>query len=55
MKIDFEFQTEFGVFRDAIWFPDGAQIPTDAEIEQIKLQRLQQWLGFVTPQDTQQG
>lgn len=44
MKIDFEFDTEHGVYRDALHFADDAVMPDDAEIEVLKQQRLTRWL-----------
>jgi hypothetical protein len=62
MKIDFEFQTQYGKFADALWFPDGQPIPSDAEIEAMKQQRLDNWIAAITappvdipPEDTPQG
>ena len=57
MKIDFEFQTEYGKFADALWFPDGEPIPSDAEIEVMKQQRLNNWLALMSapPVDTPEG
>ena len=49
MKIDFQFETEYGVFSDALWFADDASMPTDAEIEAAKQQRLNNWLAIVAP------
>ena len=46
MKIDFEFETKYGVFRDALNFYDGA-IPSEAEIEAMKQQRVDNWIAFV--------
>jgi hypothetical protein len=46
MKIDFEFQTEYGLFRDALYFPDDA-VPTDEEIELLKQARVDKWLGIM--------
>jgi hypothetical protein len=46
MKIDFEFETKYGVFRDALHFY-GDVIPSDAEIEEMKQQRLNNWLAVV--------
>jgi hypothetical protein len=46
MKIDFEFDTPHGVFRDALHFY-GDVIPSDAEIEEMKQQRLNNWLAVV--------
>jgi len=48
MKIDFEFDTPYGVFRDALHFY-GDVIPSDAEIEAMKQQRLNNWLAIVNP------
>jgi hypothetical protein len=45
MKIDFEFDTPHGVFRDALHFY-GDVIPSDIEIELIKQQRLNNWLAI---------
>jgi hypothetical protein len=50
MKINFEFQTEYGVFSDALFFPDDEPLPSDAEIEAMELERLNNWLAIVTPQ-----
>lgn len=47
MRIDFEVQTEYGLFRDAITLPDDYPV-TDAEIEAIKKQRVDEWLSHVT-------
>lgn len=49
MKIDFQFETDYGVFSDAIWFPDDMPAPTDAEIESVKQERLNNWLAIVAP------
>lgn len=46
MKIDFEFTTPNGVFRDALHFYDDV-IPSDQEIENMKQQRLNNWLAIV--------
>jgi hypothetical protein len=50
MKIDFEYETEYGKFGDALWFPDDEPLPSEAEIEAMKQQRLDNWLAIVTPQ-----
>jgi len=46
-KIDFEFETEYGVFRDAITLPDNHTL-TDAEIQAIKDQRVDNWIATIT-------
>lgn len=50
MKIDFEYETQYGKFADALWFPDAEPLPSEAEIEAMKLERLNNWLALVTPQ-----
>jgi hypothetical protein len=54
MKIDFEFETAYGKFSDALWFFDDQPIPSDAEIEAMKQQRLDNWLALVTPAEVPQ-
>lgn len=49
--INFEFQTEFGLFSDAIVLPDEL-ILSDADIEAEKQNRLSQWLAIVNPPQT---
>ena len=46
MKIDFEFQTQYGMFRDALHLPDDHTF-TDDEIQAMKQQRLDNWLHAV--------
>ena len=48
MKIDFSFDTQYGKFGDALWFPDDAVLPSDAELEAMKQQRLDNWLTTLT-------
>jgi len=47
MKIDFYFDTEYGRFSDAIVLPDDHTM-TNAEIEAIKQQRLDNWIAAIT-------
>jgi hypothetical protein len=47
MKIDFEFETQYGKFADALYFEDDA-IPDDATIEAMKQERLSNWIAIVT-------
>ena len=52
MLIEFNFDTKYGVFADAIWFSDTQELPTEAEIDAIKYQRLYAWLDLIEhPQD----
>jgi hypothetical protein len=46
MKIEFEFQTPHGVFRDALHLPEDHKF-TDAEIEVMKQQRVDNWVILV--------
>jgi hypothetical protein len=46
-KIDFEFDSPYGKYADAIVLLDG-QTMTDAEIEAMKQARFDQWLNSVT-------
>lgn len=46
MKIDFEFDTKHGVFRDALHLPEDHTF-TDAEIAEMKQQRLDNWISFI--------
>jgi hypothetical protein len=48
MKIDFTFDTEYGVFSDAISLPDDHTF-TDDEIEAMKQERLTNWINSVKP------
>ena len=50
IKIDFEFDTPYGKFADALHFEDGA-VPSDAEVEAMKQERLNNWLAVVTPSE----
>lgn len=45
-KIDFEYTTKYGVFRDALHLPED-QVFTDADIDAMKQQRLDNWIYHV--------
>jgi len=47
MKIDFEFETDYGKFRDALHLPDDHGL-SDAEIEVMKEERRDNWIAAVT-------
>jgi hypothetical protein len=47
MKIDFEFQTPHGLFRDALHLPDDHTF-TDEEIQAMKQQRVDNWIAVIT-------
>lgn len=46
IKIDFEFETKYGVYRDAIHLPENHNL-TDAEIFAIKQQRVDNWIQLI--------
>lgn len=48
MKIDFEFNTEYGTFRDSLCFEDDT-VPSEQEIESMKQERLSNWIDLVKP------
>lgn len=50
MKIDFSFDTPHGKFADALHLPDDHGL-TDAEIEAMKQQRLDNWIAVVTAEE----
>ena len=47
MKIDFEFETQYGTYRDALYFEDTL-VPSDAELEVLKQQRVDNWIAVIT-------
>lgn len=48
IKIDFEFDSPYGVFRDALHLPDDHGL-SDDEIQAMKQQRFDNWLAIVNP------
>lgn len=53
IKIDFEFDTQFGVFRDALHLPDDHGM-TDDQIQAMKQQRVDNWIAIVTAPPAEQ-
>ena len=47
MKIDFEFQTPYGLFCDALHLADDHGL-TESEIELMKQERVNNWIAVVT-------
>lgn len=47
VKIDFEFQTEYGLYRDALWLPDDHGL-TDEQIKAMQQARVNNWIAIVT-------
>ena len=52
IKIDFEFNTQYGIFRDAIYIPENHSYNIE-EIENIKQQRLNNWISIVDGSNVQ--
>jgi hypothetical protein len=46
IKIDFEFETQYGVYRDALYLPDDHTF-TEPQITAMKQDRLDNWLFVV--------
>jgi hypothetical protein len=44
MKIDFEYSTPHGIFRDALYVEEGL---SDEQIEAIKQERLNNWIAVI--------
>lgn len=47
MKIEFEFDTPHGLFRDALHLPDDHAL-SDADIQLMKEARVDNWIAVVT-------
>ena len=47
VKIDFEFDSPYGVFRDALHLPEDHGM-SDVEIAAMKQQRFDNWIAIVT-------
>lgn len=46
IKIDFEFETQYGTFRDALYLPEDSS-HTEEQITEMKTERLNNWLFAV--------
>lgn len=46
MKIDFQFESKYGAFCDALYFEDDA-VPDEATIEAMKQERFSNWLAHI--------
>jgi hypothetical protein len=46
MKIDFEVETKYGVYRDALYLEDTHSF-TEQEVDAMKQQRVDNWLYIV--------
>ena len=47
VKIDFEFDSQYGVFRDALHLPEDHGL-SDDEVQALKQQRFDNWIAIVT-------
>ena len=47
IKIDFEFNTPHGLFRDALHLPEDHKLTVE-EIEAMKQRRVDNWIAIVT-------
>lgn len=55
IKIDFEFESKYGKFADALHLPEDHGL-SDAQIEALKQERLDNWLAILnTPQEPVDG
>lgn len=48
IKIDFEQDTPYGMFRDALYLPDDHTY-TQAEIDAMEQERVDNWIAIVSP------
>ena len=46
IKIDFEFETRYGKFGDALYLEEDHNL-SDSDIESLKQQRLSNWLSII--------
>lgn len=55
IKIDFTFESKYGLFADALLLPEDHGL-SDAEIEAIKQQRFDAWIDIIEnpPQDDEE-
>lgn len=47
MKIDFEYETQYGIFKDSLYFADGV-IPAEEQLNLLKQERLNRWIQLVS-------
>lgn len=48
IKVEFSFDTQYGVFRDALHLPDDHGY-SDVEIDAMKQERVDNWIAIVKP------
>ena len=47
MKIDFSFNTQYGIYRDALYLEDNHNF-TEQQIEAMKQERVDNWVYSIT-------
>ncbi len=47
IKIDFEFETQFGIYRDALYLPE-TEVFTEEQLSLMKQQRVDNWIAIIT-------
>ena len=47
IQIIFEFETQYGVFRDALYLPEDHMF-TDEQIAAMKQERVDNWIAIIT-------
>ena len=52
ISIEFEFDTQYGTFRDALVLPDDHGL-SDVELDVMKQQRLDNWIAVITAPPTE--
>lgn len=54
MQIIFEFDSQYGVFRDALYLPDDHTY-TDEELAAMKQERFDNWLSVIIQSSSEEG
>jgi len=47
IKLDFEIQTQYGVYRDALYLEDNHSL-TEQDIDAMKQERVDNWIAVIT-------
>lgn len=54
IQIVFEKQTQYGLYRDALYFPKE-QLPPLDNIERLKQERVDNWISIITSPPAEEG
>ncbi len=46
IKIDFEFETQYGMFKDALYLPDDHGY-NETQLQALKQERLDNWIAII--------